>query len=364
MSAATSPLDPVRTEAFGQKVLDIVNHGALALMISIGHRTGLFDVMAHLDTATSDEIARQSGLQERYVREWLGALVAGGIVEFESTTHGYHLPPEHAASLTRSARPNNMAATCQWIGLLGGVESDIVECFAKGGGLPYEAFERFHLVMAEESDQSVVAALLSAILPAAPGLTSRLKDGIDVLDVGCGSGRALVEMARAFPRSRFTGFDFSSEAVASGAAQARALGLSNLEFARRDLSVLVEADRFDLVTAFDAIHDQARPADVLSAIARALRSDGLFLMQDIGGSSHVDLDIAHPAGAFLYTISCMHCMTVSLAQGGAGLGAMWGEETARNMLTDAGFPDVDVKELPHDVMNKYYLARKSTPTTA
>src|SRR5262249_970872 len=119
-----------------------------------------------------------------------------------------------------------------------------------------------------------------------------------------------------------------------------------------------EAHAFDLVTAFDAIHDQARPDVVLRAVARALRPRGVFLMQDIRGSSRVEKDLENPMASFLYTVSCLHCMTVSLAAGGAGLGSMWGAETACRMLDEAGFEKVELRELPHDPMNLYYVARK------
>jgi SAM-dependent methyltransferase len=176
--------------------------------------------------------------------------------------------------------------------------------------------------------------------------------------VGCGSGRALHLMAETYPRSRFTGYDFSEEAVAAAKREAGQRGLGNVRFETRDAAELGVTERFDLITAFDAIHDQARPDAVLAAIARALRPAGLFLMQDIAGSSHVHRDIEHPLGPFLYTVSCMHCMTVSLAEGGAGLGAMWGAETAQRMLAEAGFGKVEVKSLPHDVINFYYIARR------
>ena len=360
MSEITVPLDETRAAAFGEKMAGILNGGAIAMMTSIGHRTGLFDTMATLPPATSAEIAECAGLQERYVREWLGAMVTGGIVEVNEASTHYALPPEHAACLTRGARPGNMAATAQWIPLLGAVESQVVECFERGGGVPYDAYERFHAVMAEESDQTVVAVLEDVLLPAVPGLVARLEAGIDVLDVGCGSGHALSTMARAFPRSRFTGYDLSPEAVLSARASARAEGLANLRFEARDVSQLPEVDRFDLVTAFDAIHDQARPDVVLAAIASALRPDGTFLMQDIAGTSHVHEDREGPMSPFLYTISCMHCMTVSLAQGGMGLGAMWGRDTACRMLGEAGFGDVSVMELEHDPLNFLYDCHKGS----
>jgi 2-polyprenyl-3-methyl-5-hydroxy-6-metoxy-1,4-benzoquinol methylase len=326
-------------------------------MISIGHRSGLFDVMNRHGFATSEELATSAGLRERYVREWLGAMVAGGIVEYEPRS-GYRLPREHAASLSREARPDNLAATAQWIPLLASVEDQVLECFEQGGGVPYGSFERFHEVMAEESDQTVVARLCESILPLAPGLVAALERGIDVLDVGCGSGRALCRMARAYPASRFTGCDVSEEAITAARAETAERGLTNLRFEVRDVANLARAGAFDLVTAFDAIHDQARPAEVLEAIARALRPDGIFLMQDIRGTSRVEEDARHPLGAFLYTVSCLHCMTVSLAAGGAGLGAMWGLETAHRMLGEAGLGKVEVQTLPHDLINFYYVARK------
>jgi SAM-dependent methyltransferase len=133
--------------------------------------------------------------------------------------------------------------------------------------------------------------------------------------------------------------------------------VANARFEERDAARIGERHQYDLITAFDAIHDQIEPARVLDEIAAALRPDGLFLMQDIAASSHVEKNETHPLGPFLYTVSCMHCMTVSLSGGGAGLGAVWGEELALRMLGDAGFGDVVVKRLPHDIINNYYLAR-------
>jgi 2-polyprenyl-3-methyl-5-hydroxy-6-metoxy-1,4-benzoquinol methylase len=285
-------------------------------------------------------------------------MVAGGVVEYAPTERTYRLPPEHAACLTRAARPNNLAATAQWVPLLGSVEDPVVECFARGGGVPYAAYDRFHQVMAEESDQSVVAVLLERIVPLIPGLREALGRGIHALDVGCGSGRALCTLAAAFPRSRFVGFDLSAEAIGAARAEAAERGLHNVRFEVRDVADLEREGAFDLVTAFDAIHDQAAPAAVLAAVARALRPDGVFLMQDIRGTSRVEEDARHPLATFLYTVSCLHCMTVSLAAGGAGLGAMWGVETARRMLAEAGFARIDVRTLEHDLMNFYYVARK------
>ncbi|HVG29357.1 MAG TPA: class I SAM-dependent methyltransferase [Pyrinomonadaceae bacterium] len=348
-----------RAELFAEKMLGAINGSAVALMTSIGHRTGLFDVMAALPPSSPARIAEAAGLNERYVREWLGAMTTGLVVEYDPGANTYSLPTEHAAFLTRAATPNNLAVTAQFVSILGAVEDRIVECFRHGGGVPYAAFGRFHQVMADESEQTVVAGLLDSILPLAPGLAEALRAGGDVLDVGCGSGRALNRLARAFPSSRFTGYDFSEEAVSAARREAERQGLTNVRFEARDVTRLGESEEYDLITAFDAIHDQAQPALVLRGISEALRPGGTFLMQDIRGSRHVEKNLDHPVAPFLYTISAMHCMTVSLAAGGQGLGTMWGEETAVEMLAEAGFRRVEVRQLAHDFMNNFYIARKN-----
>jgi ubiquinone/menaquinone biosynthesis C-methylase UbiE len=352
-------LNQNKADAFVDRMLNMLNEGALALMSSLGHRTRLFDVMSDLPPSTSEQIADAAELNERYVREWLGAMVAGSVVDYDPQNKTYYLPPEHGAVLIRSAAPDNMAVFAQYIPLLGTVEDQIVECFKKGGGIPYSAFGRFHEVMAEDSGQTVVAALMDSILPLVPGLIEDLEKGIEVLDVGCGSGRALNLMAKSFPGSRFTGYDFSEEAIATGKMAAQKQGLTNLRFEVKDVTSLESTDYFQLITAFDAIHDQVYPDRVLKEIERALYPDGTFLMQDIAASTHVHKNIDHPVGPLLYTISVMHCMTVSLAANGAGLGTMWGEEKAREMLQAAGFTKIDVKKLPHDFQNAFYIIQKN-----
>jgi 2-polyprenyl-3-methyl-5-hydroxy-6-metoxy-1,4-benzoquinol methylase len=354
----TQAFDITKAEAFAGRMLDILNSGALNLMISIGYRTKLFDTMADLAPSTSQQIADAGGLNERYVREWLGAMVTGGLVNYDAIAQTYALPAEHAAFLTRSAAPNNLALITQYIPVLALVEEQIIDCFYNGGGVPYSEFSRFHSVMAEDSGQSTVTALLDQILPLLPGLTEALERGIDVLDLGCGSGRSLNRLAAAFPKSCFTGYDFSEVTIQVANHEAHSRNLSNIQFKVRDAATLDERDRYDLITTFDAIHDQARPDLVLHNIYQALRLDGVYLMQDIHASSQVDGNLEHPIAPFLYTISCMHCMTVSLAYGGMGLGTVWGNEKALQMLAEAGFKRVELKQLPQDFLNDYYITYK------
>src|SRR5262249_46286751 len=263
--------------------------------------------------------------------------------------------------LTREARADNIAVFTQYIGLLGSVEYDIVECFKNGGGGPYSKFPRFHDVMAEDSGQAVILSLESQNCPLCPGLSDHLGKGIKMLDVGCGRGRIMNRLAELYPKSRFTGMDLSGEAVLTAWQEAAKKKLCNVEFIVSDLSQFhekAEQEAFDWITTFDAIHDQAKPLNVLKGIYRALRNDGVYLMQDIKGSSEVYKNLEHPIGTFLYTVSCLHCMTVSLAQGGEGLGAMWGEEKTREYLARAGFQSVEKHELAHDIQNNWYVVKK------
>lgn len=354
-------LDTQKSEAFAENLLGMLNHGALSVMLSIGHRTGLLDTMGKLPPSTSEQIAEAAELNERYVREWLGALTTGRIVEHDPVTKTYYLPPEHAAFLTREAGSDNVGVFAQYIPLLGTVEDKIVDCFKNGGGVPYSEFHRFHEVMAEDSGQSVVSSLIELILPSVPGIVEKLEEGIDVLDLGCGRGKALNLLAKTFPKSRFVGYDLSEEAIEYARNEARELKLTNVNFEIKDLTYFNESapdKKYDFITTFDAVHDQPRPDNLLAGIFNALKDDGTYLMQDISASQEHHQNMEHPVGPLLYTVSTMHCMTVSLAQGGMGLGTMWGREKALEMLDEAGFKNIEIKNFEHDFQNDYYIIKK------
>lgn len=355
--AGDGVLNQDRAAAFADNAAEYLNAGAVAVMMSIGHRTGLFDVMAQMPPATSAAIADRAGLAERYVREWLAVMVVGGIVKYEPGPRTYVLPKEHAASLTRGAPLGNLAVYAQHVALIGAMQDRILECFETGDGLGYDDYPHFHHVMAEDSDQTVTGQLFDAILPLAGDVVERLEVGIDVLDAGCGRGAALLAMAGHFPASRFTGYDLCPDAVEFASRAASADGLDNVRFEVRDLSHYDEVDRFDFITSFDAVHDQKNPQDLLRRLRRALRTGGVYLMQDIGGSAELENNADFPMAALLYAVSCIHCTPVSLAQGGQGLGTMWGWETAQSMLRGAGFDSVERHVLPHDPMNVWFVSR-------
>ena len=345
-------------EAFLERVCDIIDAGAQSVMISIGHRAGLFDVMAKLEPKTSQQIADSSELTERYVREWLAVMVTTGIVIYDSRKQTYHLPKAHAACLTRDAELGNIAVYAQFIPMMGAMQDHTLRCLESGGGTSYGDYPCFHQIMSEDSEQSVVSSLFEVLLPMISGIDQQMQKGIQVLDAGCGKGLALIAMAERYPHSKFTGYDLCEDAIAEATRVATYKDLDNIRFSVRDLYGFNEQGQYDLITSFDAIHDQKDPQGLIKGIERALRPSGVYLMQDIGGSAQLENNIDFPMASLLYSISCTHCTPISIGQGGDGLGAMWGWETAQAMLENAGFDSVKRHVLPHDPMNVWFVSCK------
>ena len=349
---------------FSDRLIDILNTGALAAAMSVGYRLGLFEAMDRLpDPATPAEIAAEAGLDERYVREWLGAMTAGGIVLLEtgSGENRHLLPASHGDVLTRRAGPRNLGVYLQEIPLLTRTAMDRVEeSFRTGEGVHWRRYREFHDFMAELAEAKHRRTLVDEFLPSVDGgeLVRRLEDGMRVLDLGCGAGTAALLMAQAFPRSRITGLDINEYAVDLARTGAELLGLDNVRFVVADAAAVTPtsplAGRFDYVTAFDAIHDQADPAAALCGAKALLAPGGRFSMVDIKAGSRLADNLTHPMAPFLYTVSLLHCLPVGLMDGGAGLGMMWGRERAVTMLAEAGLAPVRVLEMHFDPFNVHY----------
>lgn len=356
---------------FAGKIADILNFGAVNLAVGIGYRLELFDVMAEIgEPATVDAIAAVSGLNARYVREWLGVMCTAGIVELHSpeeadTAAKYLLPQARAAFLTRTSGTDNLGVYAQEIPLLTqSAMKAVMNGFRTGDGVPYSRYPEFQAFMAELGNAKHRRILVEEFLPSVAGgeIARKLETGIAVCDMGCGEGVPVNLMAAAFPASRFVGIDLDAEALERGRAEARSLKLSNAEFIQADAARLKDdpewAERFDYITAFDAVHDQTRPLEALQSVRHMLRSGGVFSMIDIDCRSDHAGNLDHPMGPFLYTVSLMHCMPVGLNDGGAGLGMMWGREKALALLNKAGFTSIEMVEMPFDRFNLHYLCRK------
>ena len=360
---------PDTAEEFSEKMTTILNYGALNLALAIGYRLGLFDTLDAFDGPRSTaEIAQETGLNPRYVKEWLSVMVTGDIVEVSQNKdghNGYFLPGKHADLLARRAGNSNLGVYTQEIPLLTLSALDaVIDGFHSGDGVGYEHYPRVHTFMTELAEAKHHRVLVDKFLPSvAEGeMVRQLRDGIRVCDLGCGQGVAIILMAQAFPNSTFVGLDISEPALETARAEAANLALDNLEFVTRDAATLTNSRTFsrafDYVTAFDAIHDQTRPLDVLKGIHAILKPGAAFSMIDIGAATNVADNRDHPMGPFLYTVSLMHCMPVGLVDGGTGLGMMWGREKALEMLQKAGFEQIQVRYIPDDPFNLHYFCTK------
>ncbi len=343
------------SNTFAERMVEIYTGSMLTNMLDIGYRTGLFEAAAE-GPATSAELAIRAGLDERYVREWLGAMATGGIFSYNAEAKTYTLPQDRIAALTGDGA-GNVAPVSGILNHFVKHVPKLVEAFRHGGGVPYEDYwPEFTCCSSDVWRRIFDEKLVDGFLGAVPGLNDRLAAGIDVLDVGCGDGHAINVMAQAFPASRFHGYDITSAGLESAAAEAENMGLANTRFERVDVTALPSEPKFDMITAFDSIHDQFAPDVVLRRIREALADDGTFVMIDFKFASDVAGNIGNRLAPIHYGISVMHCMTVSLAQGGAGLGTVWGIEKACEMLAEAGFGDVQVVDSPRP-QNCIYICR-------
>lgn len=360
---------PDDVKSFQGKMVDILNYGSLNLAMGLGYRCGLFDVMdAESRPCTLDEISTAANLNPRYVREWLGVMVCGDIVQLVSGDDGvsrFFLPEAHGDVLARRAGSGNLGVYTQEIPLLTACAMEpVYQGFLNGNGVSYGQYPDFHEFMAQLGDAKHCQVLVDIFLPSVDEgrLVQALHRGIDVCDLGCAQGVATILMAQAFPDSRFTGIDISAEALESARDDAHSKELDNIRFELRDAADLHHPNdlsaRFDYITAFDAIHDQTRPLEALQGIYELLRDDGAFSMIDIAAETGIDGNRNHPMGPFLYTVSLMHCMPVGLVDGGPGLGMMWGRQLAEQMLAQVGFKRVTVTEIPKDPFNLHFFCRK------
>jgi SAM-dependent methyltransferase len=350
-------VDEERVGAFAEQLMGFYTGAMISCMIDLGQRTGLFDAALY-GPATSSELAGRAGLHERYVREWLGAVTCAGIATYEPTTQTYTFQPEHLACLTGATEMNLASLSAACTHLTHFVEP-VEEAFRNGGGVPYDRYRpAFTDVMDGLSRPMMDGILVDKVIPLAEDLRDRLTDGTTVADVGCGTGHTTNLLARAFPTSTFVGYDLAIDALDRASREAAEWNLSNVSFAVQDVAELRTETALGAAVVFDAIHDQVDPARVISRIFDALAPGGVFLMFEPRASSHLEHNLENPTAAMLYAISTLHCMPVSLAHDGAGLGTCWGQELALEMLRKAGFVDLEVHDAPGDPMDLVYLARK------
>ena len=333
---ATQPaVDQAKQAAFVQKVV-ADGAGAFAwLLCAVGDRLGLLRDLADRGPATSAELAARTGLQERYLREWLHGLACAGYLEYDPASRRFALPAEHAPMLAQEA---GFAGFFEEFPSLVGVLDPLLDAFRRGGGVPLAAYDA-HMFRGDErlSAGYYEGYLVQEWVPALPGVPAALERGALVADVGCGGGRALLTLARAFPASRFVGYDAHGPNVARATAAAEAAGVADrVRFKQRDIAAGLP-EQYDLITAVFVVHDAGDPAAVLRAVRSALRPGGAFLCVEGVSSERLEERLG-PMGALSYGASLFYCLPTALAQGEAGLGNQGlPEPTLRDLCAAAGF---------------------------
>lgn len=346
-------MDREKIERFLDRFVGFAAGTTTIALLAIADRSGLSGWLGQHGGGTAAEIAAGADLDERYVAEILSGLTSAGVVEHDDGV--FTLPPEHAVFLSDESNPYFMGG---WLDMLPAAMDKLdrlAEVTIHGGGIPFDEFEGGLINGLDRANGPSQQVLLTRKwLSGVPGLVERLEAGIRVADVGCGTGTAAIEMARAYPRAEVVGYDVSATSL--GLARTRSDGIDNLTFEARSADEIPVDPGFDLVTAFDVIHDLANPLAGLTRIREALRPDGVFLMMEPNVGSDLD-DNLGDIGALFYGISTLHCLTQSLAQEGAGLGAAWGREQAEEMAAEAGFASIDRLDEITNRFSAFYLLR-------
>ena len=356
MASPQLTTDPAKQEAFVHKVLGDSSATMTTLLACIGDRLGLFKDLAANGAATSADVARRTGTNERYIREWLGGMATAGYVEYDPVTRRFTLPAEHAAALAEEGGPFFFGGIYEMLPSLVAVIDQVTQAFRKGGGVRqadyppamWDGLERFTAGWFNN-------LLLQQWIPAMPSVKSKLETGARVADVGCGRGKALIKLAQAFPKCQYFGFDVYLSAIEQAIARAKAAGVQDLiKFQSVDVSKGLPA-QFDVITTFDVIHDAVDPLGILRVIRRALAPDGVYVCLDINCSDKLEENTG-PLGAFFHGVSVMYCMTTSLAWGGAGLGTLgFHESKVQEMCREAGFGNVRRVPLENPFNNLYEI---------
>jgi 2-polyprenyl-3-methyl-5-hydroxy-6-metoxy-1,4-benzoquinol methylase len=335
--AAQAELNMKKVEELAFRVVGDMGGAFVMALGYIGDRLGLYKALDGAGPITSEELASKTGLNERYVREWLRAMVAAEYIDYDEGSQKYVMSSEQAFVLSNEDSPMFVGGGFHFtVPSILNVPR-ILDAFKNGGGIPYSeigdeippAIERFFR-------PGYVNFLSRDWLGAVPGLTAKLEKGITVGDVGCGRGQSTVAMAKAYSNSRFLGIDYDGRSITAARKLAESAGLTNAEFVQGPAERLPRDRKYDLICSFDCIHDMVDPIATLRAINSALASDGVYLWSEPNCSPDAHKN-RNPVGRTFHAISPLHCMTVSLAHDGAGLGTVIGERGARELAGKAGF---------------------------
>ncbi len=357
-------IDPDALKLFSFSVFSKLEGAVTAGMIHLGDQLGLYAAMAAAaQPLSSHELAERTSLHERWVREWLHNQAAARLVTVhheDGVAARFGLTPEAVAVLASPDHPAYGMGMFHRLPATMNALDHVRDSFRTGVGHNYDSHGPQGAVGIERSFEPWSNAnLLPVVLPALDGVVPRLEAGARAADIGCGAGSLVLLMAQAFPRSNFHGYDISQYALARASAKLEEAGLHNAEFVDPRVSPLPDDASLDFVSTFDCIHDMTHPTEMMKAIRRAIKPDGVWLLVDIKARDTFVENIAkNPMASMMYGISVLTCMSSALSEpGGEGLGTLGlSENTARAMTEAAGFTRFRKLKIDHAV-NAFYEVR-------
>ena len=344
-------MDREKTKRVAEQVFRDMAGAMTAGMVYVGTRTGLFRAMQGKGAMSLQEVVEASGLQARYVEEWLKGMASAGYLGYEPATQRYALSDEHAYFLASDGSDHFAGGMFEMVPVLMRVAPRVAEAFAKGGGVRFEEFgpecvTALDLINRGQYEHRFVDYWLQSL----PEAAARLRAGGRMLDVGCGSGRVCLAFAKAFPQAEIVGIDPDEESIR----RARQVS-SRATFLATTTDKVARGAGFDLVTMCDCIHDLAEPARTLREVRALLKPDGTLFVVEPKAADRLE-DNRNPVATMFYGFSIFHCMTQSLARGGPGLGTCMGPAAAQELLRAAGFARFEVLPVKSQV-NLFYAAR-------
>ncbi len=349
-------MDQKRVEETAFKVVGDMG-GAFTMALGyIGDRLGIFKAMAGAGRLSSVELAGKTGLNERYVREWANAMTAAEYIEYDTETNMFFMTDEQASVLADENGPLFMGGAFHFTTPSILNTKKIMEIFKTGGGISYsdigdeipEAIERLFR-------PGYVNFLTKDWLTAAPGLVGRLKNSGNVLDIGCGSGQSSIAMAEAYPNTQILGIDYHAPSIKRAKEVAKSKGLNNVDFLEAPAHEIPEKNHYDLVCSFDCIHDMVDPKMTLKAIRESVKDDGFYIWSEPNAHEN-PIKRRDVVGKAFSAISPLHCMTVSLAHNGEGLGTVIGETSIMKLARDAEFSSIEKLNIQNP-MNQFFALK-------
>lgn len=307
-------------------------------LLSLADRTGILEALAGAGPLGVEAVVEVAGVDRRYAEEILSGLAVAGVVEYEPAQGTFLLPDEHAAVVADDTSPYSLAGYLDMLPALVAQLPALTEAVESGGGVPFPEYGPRAVLGIERANSPGTRVLLARRwLTTMPDVVEKLEQGAKVADIGCGTGTAALTMAEAYPESEVVGVDIHARSIERARRRLEEAGLANVSFEVGDAASLT--GQFDLVTAFDVVHDIAQPFETLHQVRAVLAEDGVMLMMEPKVSPELADDVGSHQAALVYGMSTMFCLSQSLAQGGVGVGAAWGPRRAEELCREAGFTE-------------------------